>query len=54
MTTLTVLAYERYIRVVQARAIDFSWAGRAITYIWLYSLAWSGAPLLGWTRYILD
>lgn len=54
MTTLTVLAYERYIRVVHARVIDFSWAWRAITYIWLYSLAWSGAPLLGWNRYILD
>nr|XP_019602391.1 PREDICTED: opsin-3 [Rhinolophus sinicus] len=54
MTTLTVLAYERYIRVVRARVIDFSWAWRAITYIWLYSLAWSGAPLLGWNRYILD
>nr|KAF6395521.1 opsin 3 [Rousettus aegyptiacus] len=54
MTTLTVLAYERHIRLVQARAIDFSWAWRAITYIWLYSLAWSGAPLLGWNRYIPD
>lgn len=54
MTTLTALAYERYIRVVQARAIDFSWAWRAITYIWLYSLGWSGAPVLGWNRYILD
>lgn len=54
VTTLTVLAYERYIRVVHARVINFSWAWRAITYIWLYSLAWSGAPLLGWNRYILD
>nr|XP_004653495.2 opsin-3 isoform X1 [Jaculus jaculus] len=54
ITTLTVLAYERYIRVVHARAITFSWAWRAVTYIWLYSLAWAGAPLLGWNRYILD
>ncbi|XP_046534266.1 opsin-3 isoform X1 [Equus asinus] len=54
ITTLTVLAYERYIRVVHARVINFSWAWRALTYIWLYSLAWSGAPLLGWNRYILD
>lgn len=43
--TLTVLAYERYIRVVHAKVIDFSWSWRAITYIWLYSLAWTGAPL---------
>ncbi|XP_065397974.1 opsin-3 isoform X2 [Macaca fascicularis] len=54
IATLTVLAYERYIRVVHARVINFSWAWRAITYIWLYSLAWAGAPLLGWNRYILD
>ncbi|XP_013375987.1 PREDICTED: opsin-3 isoform X2 [Chinchilla lanigera] len=54
ISTLTVLAYERYIRVVHARVINFSWAWRAITYIWLYSLAWAGAPLLGWNRYILD
>ncbi|KAF6274710.1 opsin 3 [Rhinolophus ferrumequinum] len=53
MTTLTVLAYERYIRVVHTRVIDFSWAWRAVTYIWLYSLAWSGAPLLGWNSFIV-
>ncbi|XP_054847066.1 opsin-3 [Eublepharis macularius] len=52
--TLTVLAYERYIRVVHARVIDFSWSWRAITYIWLYSLLWTGAPLLGWNHYTLE
>ncbi|XP_067844828.1 opsin-3 [Heptranchias perlo] len=52
--SLTVLAYERYLRVVNATAIDFSWAWRAITYIWLYSLAWTGAPLIGWNRYTLE
>ncbi|XP_038249935.1 opsin-3 [Dermochelys coriacea] len=52
--SLTVLAYERYIRVVHAKVIDFSWSWRAITYIWLYSLAWTGAPLLGWNRYTLE
>ncbi|XP_067391881.1 opsin-3 [Emydura macquarii macquarii] len=52
--TLTVLAYERYIRVVHAKVIDFSWSWKAITYIWLYSLAWTGAPLLGWNRYTLE
>ncbi|XP_006268885.4 opsin-3 [Alligator mississippiensis] len=52
--TLTVLAYERYIRVVHAKVINFSWSWRAITYIWLYSLAWTGAPLLGWNRYTLE
>ncbi|KAM5238356.1 opsin-3 [Ctenodactylus gundi] len=54
IATLTVLAYERYIRVVHARVVNFSWVWRAVTYVWLYSLAWAGAPLLGWNRYILD
>ncbi|XP_007258763.3 opsin-3 [Astyanax mexicanus] len=52
--TLSTLAYERYIRVVHAKVIDFPWAWRAITHIWLYSLAWTGAPLLGWNRYTLE
>lgn len=52
--TLSGLAYERYIRVVHAKVIDFPWAWRAITHIWLYSLAWTGAPLLGWNRYKLE
>ncbi|XP_052468555.1 opsin-3 isoform X2 [Carassius gibelio] len=52
--TLSGLAYERYIRVVHAKVIDFPWAWRAITHIWLYSLAWTGAPLLGWNRYTLE
>ncbi|MCJ8730401.1 hypothetical protein PDJAM_G00183910 [Pangasius djambal] len=52
--TLCTLAYERYIRVVHAKVIDFPWAWRAITHIWLYSLAWTGAPLLGWNRYTLE
>ncbi|XP_012672463.1 opsin-3 [Clupea harengus] len=52
--TLSALAYERYIRVVHAKVVDFPWAWRAITHIWLYSIAWTGAPLLGWNRYTLE
>ncbi|XP_068424529.1 opsin-3 [Clinocottus analis] len=52
--TLASLAYERYIRVVHAQVVDFPWAWRAIGHIWLYSLAWTGAPLLGWNRYTLE
>ncbi|XP_041922503.1 opsin-3 [Alosa alosa] len=52
--TLAALAYERYIRVVHAKVVDFPWAWRAITHIWLYSIAWTGAPLLGWNRYTLE
>uniref|UniRef100_A0A3Q3GL20 Opsin 3 n=1 Tax=Labrus bergylta TaxID=56723 RepID=A0A3Q3GL20_9LABR len=52
--TLAALAYERYIRVVHAQVVDFPWAWRAMAHIWLYSLAWTGAPLLGWNRYKLE
>ncbi|XP_056904195.1 opsin-3 isoform X1 [Takifugu flavidus] len=52
--TLAALAYERYIRVVHAQVVDFPWAWRAIGHIWLYALAWTGAPLLGWNRYTLE
>uniref|UniRef100_A0A3B5LE27 Opsin 3 n=1 Tax=Xiphophorus couchianus TaxID=32473 RepID=A0A3B5LE27_9TELE len=52
--TLAALAYERYIRVVHAQVVDFPWAWRVIAHIWLYSLAWTGAPLLGWNRYTLE
>ncbi|CAB1312490.1 unnamed protein product, partial [Coregonus sp. 'balchen'] len=52
--SLSALAYERYIRVVHAKVVDFPWAWRCITYIWLYSLVWTGAPLLGWNRYTLE
>nr|BAX02588.1 opsin-3 [Trichiurus lepturus] len=52
--SLAALAYERYIRVVHAQVVDFPWVWRAIAHIWLYSLAWTGAPLLGWNRYTLE
>ncbi|XP_061819807.1 opsin-3 [Nerophis lumbriciformis] len=52
--TLAALAYERYIRVVHAQVVDFHWAWRAIAHIWVYSLVWTGAPLLGWNRYTLE
>ncbi|KAJ3610815.1 hypothetical protein NHX12_022906 [Muraenolepis orangiensis] len=50
----SLFAYERYIRVVHAQVVDFRWAWRTIGHIWLYSLAWTGAPLLGWNRYTLE
>lgn len=52
--TLAALAYERYIRVVHAQVVDFAWAWRAMGHIWLYSLVWTGAPLIGWNRYTLE
>ncbi|XP_075681780.1 opsin-3 isoform X2 [Rhinoderma darwinii] len=52
--TVTVIAYGRYIQVACNKAIDFPWSWQAISYIWIYSLAWSSAPLLGWNRYTLE
>ncbi|XP_023680010.1 opsin-3 isoform X3 [Paramormyrops kingsleyae] len=52
--SLSTLAYERYIRVVHAKVVDFPWAWKAITQIWLYSLAWTGVPLFGWNQYVLE
>ncbi|KAL6101520.1 opn3 [Pungitius sinensis] len=52
--TLASLAYERYIRVVHAQVVDFPWAWRVIGHVWLYSVVWTGAPLLGWNRYTLE
>ncbi|KAM4807950.1 opsin-3 [Rhinophrynus dorsalis] len=54
ITTLTVLAYERYNQVLYGKVIDLSWSKRTITYIWIYSLAWTGAPLIGWNRYTFE
>lgn len=51
---LIVLVYERYIRVVYVRVINFFWVWRVFIYIWLYFLVWLGVFFLGWNRYILD
>ncbi|XP_069819596.1 opsin-3 [Dendropsophus ebraccatus] len=52
--TVTVIAYGRYIQVACNKVIDFPWSLQAISYIWIYSLGWSSAPLLGWNRYTLE
>ncbi|XP_068094998.1 opsin-3 [Hyperolius riggenbachi] len=52
--TLTVVAYERYIRVAHDKAVDFRWTWEAITYIWLYALLWAIVPLMQWDRYVLE
>ncbi|CAI9578659.1 unnamed protein product [Staurois parvus] len=52
--TLTVVAYERYIRVVFEKVVDFPWSWKAITSVWLCSMAWTSAPLMEWNRYILE
>ncbi|XP_071995413.1 opsin-3 [Engystomops pustulosus] len=52
--TVAVIAYERYIRVEHNKVIEFSWSRKAISFIWIYSLAWSLAPILGLNRYTLE
>ncbi|XP_073408521.1 LOW QUALITY PROTEIN: opsin-3-like [Dendrobates tinctorius] len=52
--TVTVLAYGRYIQVAWNKVIDFPWSCKAISCVWIYSVAWSSAPLLGWNRYTLE
>ncbi|XP_073542417.1 opsin-3-like [Phyllobates terribilis] len=52
--TVTMIAYGRYIEVACNKVIDFPWSCKAISYIWIYSIAWSSAPLLGWNRYTLE
>lgn len=54
VVTITVIAYVRYIQVSCKKVPDFPWSWQAISYIWIYSLAWSSAPLLGWNRYTLE
>lgn len=48
------VAYECYICVIRARVINFPQAWRTIPCIWLSSIVWSGASLLGWNNHILD
>uniref|UniRef100_A0A8C6FGS3 G-protein coupled receptors family 1 profile domain-containing protein n=1 Tax=Moschus moschiferus TaxID=68415 RepID=A0A8C6FGS3_MOSMO len=52
--TLTRLAYECYICVIHARVINFPQAWRTTPCIWLSSIVWSGASLLGRNDHILD
>ncbi|KAB0344515.1 hypothetical protein FD754_021441, partial [Muntiacus muntjak] len=52
--TLTRLACECYICVIHVRVIHFPQAWRSIPCIWLSSVVWSGASLLGWNNHILD
>ncbi|XP_075118317.1 opsin-3 [Leptodactylus fuscus] len=54
IATITVIAYGRYIQVASNKIIDFPWSWQAVSYIWIYSLAWSSAPILGWNGYTLE
>ncbi|TNN47129.1 Parapinopsin [Liparis tanakae] len=54
LISLAVLSYERYSTMMKptiADGRDFRPALGGITFSWLYSVAWTVPPLLGWSRY---
>ncbi|KAI4897299.1 hypothetical protein NFI96_024667, partial [Prochilodus magdalenae] len=54
LVSLSVLSYERYMAVLGATkpdTSDFCKAWRCVAGSWLYSLAWTLPPLLGWSSY---
>ena len=54
LISLAVLSYERYctmIRPTVADGRDFRPALGGISFSWLYSIAWTVPPLVGWSRY---
>ncbi|CAN0396051.1 unnamed protein product [Lampetra planeri] len=50
--SLALLAFERCSRLSRPQDLDLSWGRRASAAAWLYALAWSSAPLLGWGHYM--
>uniref|UniRef100_A0AAY5KNQ1 Teleost multiple tissue opsin b n=1 Tax=Esox lucius TaxID=8010 RepID=A0AAY5KNQ1_ESOLU len=54
LISLAVLSYERYCTMLcrtQADGGDFGPAVAGVCFSWLYSLAWTLPPLLGWSSY---
>ncbi|KAK5849958.1 hypothetical protein PBY51_014250 [Eleginops maclovinus] len=54
LISLAVLSYERYCTMIKptiADGKDFRPALGGICFSWLYSVAWTVPPLLGWSRY---
>ncbi|XP_066505492.1 teleost multiple tissue opsin 3a [Hoplias malabaricus] len=54
LVSLSVLSYERYVAILQASKpdrSDFRRAWHCVAGAWLYSLAWTLPPFLGWSSY---
>ncbi|KAK5617325.1 hypothetical protein CRENBAI_007654 [Crenichthys baileyi] len=54
LISLAVLSYERYCTMMEptiANGRDFRTSLGGICFSWLYSVAWTVPPLLGWSRY---
>ncbi|KAK4308427.1 hypothetical protein Pmani_019875 [Petrolisthes manimaculis] len=57
MNTLVVIAMFRYVTVCRPQfkyLLTPRLAGKCLVVVWLYCLAWTIAPLLGWSRYVLE
>ena len=58
MINLLAISLDRYIVITKPLQAIRWISGRrtmvVILLVWLYSLAWTGAPLLGWNRYTLE
>ncbi|XP_032518090.2 parapinopsin-like [Danaus plexippus] len=55
ITTLTVISFERYLMVTRplsSRHLSCKGATVSVVFIWLYSLALTTPPLLGWGNYV--
>ncbi|XP_072940624.1 parapinopsin-like [Epargyreus clarus] len=55
ITTLTVISFERYMMVtrpLRSRHLSSKSAAASIVFIWLYSLALTTPPLMGWGNYV--
>lgn len=58
MMTLTAIAADRCLAITRPLAGPGGLSGggvlAAVAGVWLYSLGWSAAPLLGWSAYVLE
>ncbi|XP_047508095.1 parapinopsin-like [Pieris napi] len=55
ITTLTVISFERYLMVtrpLRTRHLSSKSAAFSVIFIWMYSLALTTPPLLGWGNYV--
>ncbi|CAH2090179.1 unnamed protein product [Euphydryas editha] len=55
ITTLTVISFERYLMVTRplsSRHLTAKGAALSVIFIWMYSLALTTPPLLGWGNYV--
>ncbi|KAG5679859.1 hypothetical protein PVAND_009396 [Polypedilum vanderplanki] len=53
--TMTMIAFDRYnviVKGLSAKPLTYGGAMTKIAIVWILSLVWTAAPLLGWNRYV--